>query len=62
MNLDGVLNFNLNFITGVHNVSSIKYADDTVLTAGTERKLLDLLDKVLRESEKKWLTINWKKT
>ncbi len=50
------------FIIGGHNLNNIRYADDTVLIADTEKKLQNLLQKVAKESEKKGLSINYKKT
>lgn len=45
------------FIIGGHNLKNIRYTDDTVLIADTERKLQNLLQKVAKESEKKGLSI-----
>ena len=47
---------------GGHNINNIKYADDTVLTADSEEKLQELLNKVVEESENKGLELNSKKT
>ena len=38
---------------GGHNINNIRYADDTVLTADSEEKLQELLNKVMEESENK---------
>ena len=48
-------------INGV-NINNIRYADDTVLIAESEKELQDLLDKVEIESEKLGLQLNVKKT
>ena len=37
------------------NISNIRYADDTTLTAESEKELKSLLKKVKQESEKNWL-------
>ena len=50
------------FITGGQNINNLRYADDTVLIAKSEKELQGLLDKVVEESKKKGLTINCKKT
>lgn len=47
------------YIIGSHNLHNIRYADDTVLIADTQRKLLELLQKIVKESEKKGLNINY---
>ena len=47
---------------GGHNINNIRYADDTVLTADSEEKLQELLNKVVEESENKGLELNSKKT
>ena len=44
------------------NINNLRYADDTVMIAKSERKLQDLLDKRVEESKKKGLTMNCKKT
>ena len=44
------------------NVNNIRYADDTVLIAETERGLQDILNKVTKESESFGLALNAKKT
>lgn len=41
------------FIIGKHNLNTIIYANDTMLMVDTERKLQELLNKVLKESRKK---------
>lgn len=50
------------FRVGGRNITNIRYADDTVLIAESARDLQRLLDVVVRESEKKGLSINCKKT
>ena len=47
---------------GEYNMNNIRYADDTVLIADNEYELQDMLDTVVRESEKKGLSLNKKKT
>ena len=47
---------------GGHNINNIRYADDTVLTADSEEKLQELLNKVVEESKNKGLELNSKKT
>ena len=37
------------------NINNIRYADDTTLTAESEKELKSLLKKVKQESEKNWL-------
>ena len=37
---------------GVYNMNNIRYADDTVLIADNENELQEMLDTVVRESEK----------
>ena len=44
------------------NVNNLRYADDTALLADKEKKLQDLLDVVVTESERKGLEINKKKS
>lgn len=44
------------FIIGRHNLN-IRYADDAMLMAGSERKWKVLLDKVVKENNTKELTI-----
>ena len=44
------------------NINSLKYADDTTLTAESEEELMSLLMKVKEESEKVGLKINIQKT
>ena len=39
-----------------------RYADDTVLIADNEKELQEMLDTVVRESEKKGQSLNKKKT
>jgi len=50
------------FQIGGHNITNIRYADDTVLLAESVEELQRLLDVVVEESEKKGLAINCKKT
>lgn len=50
------------FIIDGHNLDNIRHSDDTVLIAEMEKKLQNLLQKVVKESEKKGLSINYKKT
>ena len=38
---------------GGYNINNIRYADDTVLIADNETELQEMLDTVVRESEKK---------
>ena len=38
---------------GGYNMNNIRYADDTVLIADNENELHEMLDTVVRESEKK---------
>ena len=38
---------------GGYNTNNIRYADDTVLIADNEKELQEMLDTVVRESEKK---------
>ena len=47
---------------GGQNNNNIRYADDTVLVADSEEKLLVMLDRIKQESERKGLNINVKKT
>ncbi|GFR85200.1 retrovirus-related Pol polyprotein LINE-1 [Elysia marginata] len=47
---------------GGHNINKLRYADDTVLTADSEEKLQELLNKVVEESKNKGLKLNSKKT
>ena len=42
-------------------MNNIRYADDTVLIADNENELQEMLDTVVRESEKKCLYLNRKK-
>ena len=48
-------------INGI-NINNIRYADDTVLIAESEKELQDLLNKIEIESEKLGLQLNVKKT
>ena len=45
---------------GGYNMNNIRYADDTVLIADNENELQEMLDTVVRESEKKGLSLNKK--
>ena len=47
---------------GGHNITNIRYADDTILLAESEEDLQKLLDVVVVESERKGLNLNCKKT
>ena len=47
---------------GGYNMNNIRYADDTVLIADNEKDLQEMLDTVVRESEKKGLSLNKNKT
>ena len=47
---------------GGYNMNNIRYADDTVRIADNENELQEMLDTVVRESEKKGLSLNKKKT
>ena len=47
---------------GGHNITNIRYADDTVLLAESAEDLQRLLDIVVTESERKGLSLNCKKT
>lgn len=49
------------FIIDEYNLYNIRYANDTLLMAGTKRKLQKFLEKI-KESKKKGPTINWKET
>ena len=44
------------------NINSLRYADDTTLTAESEEELKSLLMKVKEESEKAGLKLNFQKT
>ena len=44
------------------NISNLRYADDTTLTAGSEEELKSLLMKLKQESEKVGLKFNIQKT
>ena len=48
-------------INGI-NINNIRYADDTVLIADSEKELQNLVDKVEAESERLGLQLNVKKT
>ena len=50
------------FIISGHNVTDLRYADDTLLIADSEEKIHALLDRVIVESGKMGLTLNQKKT
>ena len=47
---------------GGYNMNNIRYADDTVLIADNEKGLQEMLDTVVRESEKKGRSLNKKKS
>ena len=44
------------------NVNNIRYAEDTILIAETEKDLQHILNKVIKESESFGLALNAKKT
>ena len=44
------------------NINNVRYADDTILMAGSEEELKSLLMKVKEESEKDGLKLNIQKT
>ena len=44
------------------NISNLRYADDTTVTAESEEELKSLLMKVIEESEKVGLKLNIQKT
>ena len=48
--------------TAGRNINSLRYADDTTLTAESEEQLKSLLMKVKEESEKVGLKLNIQKT
>ena len=45
------------FIISGHNVTNLRYADDTMLIADSEEKIQALPDRVIVESKKIWLTL-----
>ena len=47
---------------GDMNINNLRYADDTALIADLNEKLQKILDRVVLESEKMGLAINWQKT
>ena len=47
---------------GGYNMNNIIYADDKVLIADNDNELQEMLDTVVRESEKKGISLNKKKT
>ena len=47
---------------GGHNLTNLRFADDSMLVASSQQGLQDLLNKVVDESKKKGLKINRKKT
>jgi len=47
---------------GVHTINLLRYADDIVLVADSPQKLQSLLDKVVADSAKVGLSLNYKKT
>ena len=47
------------FIVGGHSINNLWYADDTVFITDLQKKLQELLNK---ESQKKGLAVNCKKT
>ena len=48
--------------TAGRNINNLRYADHTILMAGSEQKLKSLLMKVKEESEKVGLKLNFQKT
>ena len=44
------------------NINNVRYADDAALIADSEKKLRDIVDKIVTESEKLGLSLNVKKT
>lgn len=48
------------FIIGRHNLNNINYAEYTVLMVDSQRKLKELLDKIIKLSKMKVLTVNCK--
>ena len=48
--------------TARRNINNLRYADDTILMAESEKKLKSLLRKVKEEKEKAGLKLNIKKT
>ena len=48
--------------TARRNINNLRYADDTTLTAESEKELKSLLMKVKEESEKAGLKLNIQKT
>ena len=50
------------FRIGGKNITNLRYADDTVLLAESQRDLQKLIDVLVRESERKGLSLNCKKT
>ena len=49
-------------VVGGHNINNLRYADDTVLIATSQRELQKIMDTVVVESEKMGLKLNNKKT
>ena len=47
---------------GDMNINNLRYADDTALIADSNEKLQKIFDRVVLESEKIGLAINYKKT
>ena len=56
--LEDIPGFNINGV----NLNNLRYADDTVLIAESQKQLQRLLDTVVKESEKMGLSLNVKKT
>ena len=56
---------NIDEIKGIvirgHNLNNLRYADDIVLIASSREKLQEMLDKIIRYSEEKGLSINLQK-
>ena len=49
-------------VIGGHNLNNLRYADDIVLITSFRKKLQEMLDKIVRYSEEKGLSINLQKT
>ena len=50
------------FRIGGKNIANLRYADDTVLLSESQTDLQKLLDVLVRESERKGLSLSCKKT
>ena len=49
-------------VIGGYNLNNLRYANDIVLIADSREKLQEMLDKIVRYSEEKGLSINLQKT